>query len=469
MQKPILIGGLGLSLGLALLGRWQASVFDLGEYIFWGSIAVGGLMLWRQNQPQLELDDPTNPLQKKDVDQAIATAQQWVEALQTESPEQNFSTFTNTLSALKDQFSRTALTAVVTGGRGTGKTTLLKQLAALDLGCEFTETDPLFTDLASYDRAAQKQVFAADVVIFLVNGDLMASQWETLKHWLQARQKLIIAFNKQDQYQSEQRALILEQLSKHVYPAIAATDVMAIAAAPQPTKVKQIQADGTTTEYFEQPTPQLAGLQTHLQTLLGSEATKQQLVWSTIWRTATLIQHNAKQQLNTLRRQRAMPILEKYQWLAAGATFANPVAALDLLATAAVTGQMIMDVGVVYQQKISLNQAQAIATAIGKQMIQLGLVELSTQAVGGILKTNAITYLAGGAVQGVSAAYLTHIAGLSLMQYFQEQEPHTQGEKLNFDKLGRILKGVFENNRRSQFLQTFTTGTLKRLSPQAIR
>jgi hypothetical protein len=102
-------------------------------------------------------------------------------------------------------------------------------------------------------------------------------------------------------------------------------------------------------------------------------------------------------------------------------------------------------------------------------MIQLGLVELSTQAVGGILKTNAITYLAGGAVQGVSAAYLTHIAGLSLMQYFQEQDPHTQAEKLNFDKLGRILKGVFENNRRSQFLQTFTTGTLKRLSPQAIR
>ncbi|NJN71812.1 MAG: DUF697 domain-containing protein [Limnothrix sp. RL_2_0] len=469
MQKPILIGGLGLSLGLALLGRWQASVFDLGEYIFWGAIAVGGLMLWRQNQPQLALDDPTSPLQKKDVNQAIANAQQWIEALQTESPEQNFSTFTNTLTALNDQFSRTALTAVVTGGRGTGKTTVLKQLAALNLRCEFTETDPLFTDLASYDQAAQNQVFAADLVIFLVNGDLMASQWDTLKHWLQARQKLIIVFNKQDQYQSEQRELILEQLRKHVYPAIIATDVMAIAAAPQATKVKQIQTDGTTTEYFEQPIPQLTGLQTHLQTLFGSEATKQQLVWSTIWRTATLIQHNAKQQLNTLRRQRAMPILEKYQWLAAGATFANPVAALDLLATAAVTGQMIMDVGSIYQQKISLSQAQAIATAIGKQMIQLGLVELSTQAVGGILKTNAITYVAGGAVQGVSAAYLTHIAGLSLMQYFQEQDPHTQGENLNFDQLGRILKGVFENNRRSQFLQTFTTGTLKRLSPQTIR
>ncbi|MGB2924997.1 MAG: DUF697 domain-containing protein [Limnothrix sp.] len=469
MQKPILIGGLGLSLGLALLGRWHASVFDLGEYIFWGAIAVGGLALWKQQQPSLKLDDPTIPLQKKDIDGEISLAQQWLEALKKEAPDQTFSTFTETLASLKNQFGRTDLTTVVTGGRGTGKSTVIKQLQTANLDCELAETRPLFTDLTSYDQTAQQQVFAADVVIFLVNGDLMASQWTTLKHWLQARQKLIIAFNKQDQYPPEQRELILEQLRRHVYPAIPSTDVVAITAAPQPTKVKQIQADGTATEYLEQPKPQLEALQLYLQTLFASDETKQQLVWSTIWRTARLVQHETKQQLNTLRRQRAMPILEKYQWVAAGATFANPVAALDLLATAAVTGQMIMDVGEIYQQKISLAQAQAIATAIGKQMIQLGLVELSTQAVGGILKTNAITYVAGGAVQGVSAAYLTHIAGLSLIQYFQEQDPQAPTESLNFDKLGRILKGVFENNRRSQFFASFTKSTLNRLAPQTIR
>lgn len=468
MQKPILVGGLGLSLVLAFLGRWQTSVFDLGEWIFWGAIAVGGLTLWQQQQPKLALDNPQNPLKKQDVDQAIATARQWVDALQTEAPEQNFSSLTQTLADLSHQFTRTQLTGVITGGRGTGKTALLQQFQCLNLDCEFTETPPLFTDLGSYDQAAQDQVFAADVVVFLVTGDLMASQWETLKHWLQARQKIIIAFNKQDHYQAEQRELILEQLRKHVFPVIAAHEVIAITAAPQPVKVKQIQADGSFTEHFEQPEPQCDRLQTYLQTLFSKEDRKQQLIWSTIWRTARLTQHRAKETLNKLRRERAMPVLEKYQWLAAGATFANPVAALDLLATAAVTGQMIMDVGMIYHQKISLSQAQAIATTLGKQMLQLGLVELSTQAIGGILKTNAITYIAGGAVQGVSAAYLTHIAGLSLIQYFQEQDPQNQTDSPNFEKLGQILKGVFEQNQRTQFLSAFVKGTLNRLSPQTI-
>ncbi|AMA09986.1 slr1306 family protein [Picosynechococcus sp. PCC 73109] len=468
MQKPILVGGLGLALFFAVLGRWQGNIFDLGEWLFWGAIAWGGLLLWQKKQPQHPQDNPQNPLKRKDVDQAIANAQQWVMALQQEVPDQDFTTLRQTLDKLNQEFQRDHFTVAIAGGRGTGKTTLLRQLQATAPTYTLQETPPLFTDLASYDQAAQNQVFAADLVIFLVNGDLMASQWQTLNHWHQARQTILIAFNKQDQYQPEQRELILNQLRNHCQPAIAPQNILPITAAPQAIKVKKIQADGTATEHFERPDPVVAPLQHQLQTLLSQPETQQQLLWSTIWRTARLTQHNAKQTLNQFRRERALPILEKYQWLAAGATFANPVAALDLLATAAVTGQMIMDVGAVYQQRLSLGQAQAIATTLGKQMIQLGLVELSTQAVGGMLKTNAITYLAGGAVQGVSAAYLTHIAGLSLIQYFQEQNPQTASESLNFEKLGQILKRVFEQNQRSQFFGNFVKGTLNRLSPQTI-
>ncbi|MBV5257859.1 DUF697 domain-containing protein [Synechococcus moorigangaii CMS01] len=468
MQKPILVGGLGLALFFAVLGRWQGSIFDLGEWLFWGAIAWGGLLLWRQQKPQQIQDNPQNPLKKADVDQAIATAGQWVEALQVEVPDQDFSNFRRILAALKPEVHRQQFNVVITGGRGTGKTTLLKHLQGANLPCTIQETPPLFTDLDSYDQTAQNQVFAADLVIFLVTGDLMASQWETLQHWHQARQTLLIAFNKQDQYQPEQRELILNQLRRHCVGAIAATRIVSITAAPQVVKVKKIQTDGTATEHFEQPDPDLQALHVQLKTLLDNPEVQRQLHWSTIWRTARLTQHNAKQTLNQFRRTKALPILEKYQWLAAGATLANPVAALDLLATAAVTGQMIMDLGAIYQQTLSLSQAQAIATAIGKQMIQLGLVELSTQAIGGILKTNAITYIAGGAVQGVSAAYLTHIAGLSLIQYFQEQDPQSRGDALNFEKLGQILSTVFEQNRRSQFLGNFVKGTLQRLSPQTI-
>jgi uncharacterized protein (DUF697 family) len=69
--------------------------------------------------------------------------------------------------------------------------------------------------------------------------------------------------------------------------------------------------------------------------------------------------------LNQVRRDRALPIIEQYQWIAAAAAFANPVPALDLLATAAISAQVVSDLGAIYQQKFSLQQAQAAAKTWG--------------------------------------------------------------------------------------------------------
>ena len=102
-------------------------------------------------------------------------------------------------------------------------------------------------------------------------------------------------------------------------------------------------------------------------------------------------------------------------------------------------------------------------------MLKLGLVELSTQTISTMLKSNAITFVAGGAVQGVSAAYLTRVAGLSLIEYFQQQEVSTDSETgLNLDKLGQTLQNVFQQNQQLGFLQAFVkqVGHLLPQSPQ---
>ncbi|MBC6419935.1 MAG: YcjF family protein, partial [Prochloron sp. SP5CPC1] len=106
-------------------------------------------------------------------------------------------------------------------------------------------------------------------------------------------------------------------------------------------------------------------------------------------------------------------------------------------------------------------------------MVKLGLVELSTQTIGSILKTNAFSYVAGGAVQGISAAYLTRIAGLSLIEYFQEQEISIEeGKGFNLARMSASLKQVFAQNQRTAFLSSFVKQAVARLSstssPQTI-
>jgi hypothetical protein len=97
---------------------------------------------------------------------------------------------------------------------------------------------------------------------------------------------------------------------------------------------------------------------------------------------------------------------------------------------------------------------------MGSLMLKLGLVELSSKAIGTVLKSNAITFVAGGAVQGVSAAYLTRLAGLSLIEYFQQQEVATPDTKLNIDKLGQTLQNVFQQNQQIGFLSGFVKQTV---------
>jgi uncharacterized protein len=119
-------------------------------------------------------------------------------------------------------------------------------------------------------------------------------------------------------------------------------------------------------------------------------------------------------------------------------------------------------------QKFSLPQAQAAAKTLGGLMLKLGLVELSTQAIGTILKGNAFTYVAGGAVQGVSAAYLTRLAGLSLIEYFQEQDvSEATGQAFNLERLGQKLQAVFQQNQRTAFLQGFVKQVVGRLIPDS--
>ena len=169
-----------------------------------------------------------------------------------------------------------------------------------------------------------------------------------------------------------------------------------------------------------------------------------------------------------MRRDQATPFIEQYQWIAAAAAFANPVPALDILATAAITAQMVIDLGNIYQQKISWEQAQQVAGTMGSLMLKLGLVELSTRAVTGILKTNVATFVAGGMVEGVSAAYLTRVAGLSLVAYFEQQEIALEsGSALNLDKLRQVLQTVFQQNQKMAVLEAFVKQGVKRLLPEA--
>ncbi|WP_013321888.1 slr1306 family protein [Gloeothece verrucosa] len=464
LNKPILVAGIGLSFLLWLWDNVSDEIMEVGEWGLLGAIALGGgFWFLHQKSPKISLSY-LSPLKRETVEEAIGQALKIKVDLETEAPLEDISVLKQQIAQLSEGFKRQTLQIAVTGGRKVGKSSLIEVLASEKIAANlsFVETEPLGSETVTTEIAAKQVASSSDLVLFLVNGDLTDSQWRILGEYKQNYQRFLLIFNKQDQYLPEEKALIVQQLKSRVQPLMGEEDVMAISAAPNDVKVRQYQKDGSVQEWMEKQTANLEILESRLSQIIAQE--REQLIWGTIWREAMQLKQQGKQKLNGVRRTRAMPVVEQYQWIVAASAFANPVAALDLLATAAINAQMIVDLSKIYQQQFSLSQAQATSGTVGKLMVKLGLVELSTQTLGSLLKSHLVTFVAGGVIQGVSAAYLTRIAGLSLIEYFQEQEVSiTSGKVFNLEKFTEKLKQVFDQNQRTAFLQEFVKVALGRL------
>lgn len=476
LRRPILIGGLGLTFGALALGSLDATLSHWGGPIVWGTIALGSGLWWLQQRTTQSLDLPKLPLAPIDraaVDRSFATVEQRIQQLITEMGGENAET-TDTVVGLRQQLAtltqsleRQQLKLSVMGGRSTGKSAISQLLQNRGLPTEAL-TDSLNSHQAAVEAAsASTEVDNADVVLFLTTGDVTDSEFQTIQNLITQRYRVLLLFNKQDQYLPDDRPVILQQLRQRVEGVLPAADVLGVSAQPAPIKVRQVQADGSSQERIEQPPSDIAALQERLGHILSHETTD--LIYATVFRQSQALLRTVQTELNRVRRDRSLPVIEQYQWIAAAATFANPVSSLDLLATATINAQLIMDLGAIYQQKFSLEQAKAITGTLASQMVKLGLVEVASQAIAPLLKTHALTYVAGGLLQGISAAYLTRVAGLSLVEYFEEQSYLPEAERSGFqvDRLIQKIKSVFEDNGRSVFVQNLVKQGIDRLVPRS--
>lgn len=476
LQRPILVGGLGLSVAFALWEGWNKSGGELGEWGLLGLVAVGtGAWLFKPRVPEWDRMPLPATVDRTAAERSIACTQAALSQLEAEianldgdktEATRNLAHFTQQRNELMPSLDRQSVCIAVAGGQAVGKTALIEVLKSSEIGqnsdVSFVEVPALFTREA---EDGDLTLPTADLVLFVVAGDITDPEFDAVQRCIAAGQRAIVVWNKQDRCLSRDRADLMQHIQARLRVLLKPDEIVAVAAAPAPVKVMRHQADNTVQESLEPQSPDISSLTGRLSSILATE--KSQLIFASVMRSAEVLKQEVEDYLNQIRRDRALPIISQYQWVTAAAAIANPFPALDLLATGAANTQMIVDLGNIYQQKVSLEKAQVAAATLGELLLKLGLVELSTQTIGAILKTNAVTYLAGGAVQGISAAYLTRIVGLSLIEYFQQQDIETPEAKAwNWEAFGSILKQVFQQNQRTEFARSFVKQAIARLSPQ---
>ncbi|HEY9643236.1 MAG TPA: DUF697 domain-containing protein [Coleofasciculaceae cyanobacterium] len=482
LQRPILIGGLGLATGAWLLGSLDPGLMHSSTAVL-GTLGLGAGLWWLKlrSQPADRPLLPFTPVDRTAVEKALAEVESQIERLALELQADSVDAtpapvlrLRQQLAALSAELGRKDVRLAIMGGRSVGKTALTQLLQAradtgspvpIQKALSIQKTEPPQPE-GDRSPSVTAEVENADLVLFLTAGDLTDSELQILKQLIAKNHRLLLLFNKQDQYLPADRPVILQQIRDRMATLLAAEDVIATTAHPAPVKVRQHQPDGTFSEHFEQPAPDVAVLQQRMQAIFTHES--QTIIFATLKRQAQALNAAVQSELNQVLRQRALPVIEQYQWIAGAAAFANPVASLDLLSTATINAQLVVDLGAIYQQKFSLEQAKTVMGNLASQMVKLGLVEIASQAIAPLLKSNALTYVAGGTLQGFSAAYLTRIAGLSLVEYFEEQSLNPAGESsLKLDRLVQKVKAVFEANQRSEVLRSWVKQGISRLAPES--
>lgn len=322
-----------------------------------------------------------------------------------------------------------------------------------------TDTPGLFeSGIGGEAREAEARDLAAraDLILFVLDHDLTRSECEPLQALLRQGKRSIVALNKQDRLPEPDREAILAKLRERLNGLVDPRDIVAVAAAPRAMPTRLRNPDGSFETVYEPQAPDIDALLDRVSAIVAREGPS--LRAANLLLRAHLLTKGAKEAIAKDRLAKAREVVEKFQWMTAGTVFLNPLPALDLLATGAVQFQMISEIAGAYGVDLAPGHAKVVGTQMIQMLLKLGMVEAATSLVAGVFKSTVVGHAAGGAIQAVSMAYLTHVSGHAFIEYFR------QGQEWGDGGLQAALIKRFDLNSRAEFLKEFAGQALKKLS-----
>jgi hypothetical protein len=274
----------------------------------------------------------------------------------------------------------------------------------------------------------------ADLILFVVSGDITRTEYQALLELRQSQKPLILVFNKIDLYPEADRATIYQNLQKlgaanpQAKPLLP-DEIVMVAAEPAPMEVRVEWPDGSVSYEWETPLPQVDELKQTILNILNREGR------SLLALNALIQARDAEaaiaQKTIDIREQEAEDIIwqfTKYKALAVGL---NPVAVLDILGGTVADLALIRALARLYGLPMTSYEAGKILKTILLSSGGLLLGELGSSFLLGLGKSTAalnsgdnpinITAFTGSAIaQAGIAGYGAYSVGKAAQVYLEK-------------------------------------------------
>ncbi|MBE9004053.1 GTP-binding protein [Fortiea sp. LEGE XX443] len=292
---------------------------------------------------------------------------------------------------------------------------------------------PGLDEIAGESRAqmAREVAYQADLILFVVSGDITRTEYQALLELRQAQKPLILVFNKIDLYPDTDRAAIYQNLqqlgagysqTKPLLP----DEIVMVAAEPAPMEVRVEWPDNRVSYEWETPAPQIEELQQTILNILNREG-RSLLALNALVQAQEAEAAIAQKTLD-LREQEADEIIWQFTRYKALAVALNPVAFLDILGGTVADLALIRALARLYGLPMTSYEAGKILKTILFSSGGLLLGELGSSFVLGLGKSTAaiasgdnpvnITSFAGSAIaQAGIAGYGAYSVGKAAQVY----------------------------------------------------
>ncbi|MFH7241727.1 MAG: DUF697 domain-containing protein [Spirulina sp.] len=264
------------------------------------------------------------------------------------------------------------------------------------------------------ERAAMAQTVAqqADLIVFVVAGEVTAREYQALGELYRQRKPLLLVFNKMDLYPDVDRQSIYDSLN-HLRrtlaaevgesPPLAVDEVVMVAASPAPVRVRTEWPDGRSREDWEAPASQIDSLREVLVALIQQDG-ETLVALNTLHRARTL-EADLVSQVAQIHGEQADAIIWRFAKYKAVAVALNPILGLDVVGGALSDLVMIRTLARLYGFPLTNHDAGRLWKAILKSSGALLLSELGSGLLGAGKTTAALLSL------GDSATGITALAG----------------------------------------------------------
>lgn len=299
-------------------------------------------------------------------------------------------------------------------------------------------------DGAAREALAHAVAARSDLVLFVVDGDLTASERTALVEVAGTHRPLLLVLNKSDRLTASECAQLLAQLRAHTQAWVRPEDVLAVAAQPAPRIVIRVAADGRESESRETPPPRIDALRQRMLEVLAQEGRTLAALNAGLF--ASRLSDDLGRRITAARADLAERLIRNYALGKGVAVGLNPVPVADLLSAAALDVALVVHLGQLYALPLTKVEAGELVAKISAQIAALMSAIWGVHLVASALKSVSAglsTALTAGA-QGALAYYATFITGRAAQTWLQHGK--SWGEQGPKRMVQQVLAGLDRNS-----------------------